>query len=193
MPRHDTKSGSTASLNQKLATEVQEDSSEIHLDDTHLLEHPSYQEMQKKLDEAEEKAERLLRSQADMQNAQRRFERDLENAHKYGIERFVLELLPMVDGLERAIEAHSDEASNTGSLLDGVNMTLKMCHASFEKFGIQQVDPDGQPFNPELHQAVSTLTDAKVKPGTVLSVLQKGYLLNNRLVRPALVVVSKTD
>lgn len=154
-------------------------------------------ELQIQLTAAEEKAnqywERLLRLQAEMDNLQRRVERDVANAHKYALEKFVLELLPIVDTLERAVTTHKDDesGSGSGSLLDGVSLTLKMFYTGLEKFGVEQVDPIGQPFNPELHQAVSTQVDCDTKPGTVISVLQKGYLLNNRLVRPALVVVSK--
>lgn len=192
------KAGSTASLNQKLNAE-QQDSADAAVEeqqDAGLLEHPSYEGLQTKLTEEEDKYnqlwERLLRTQAEMGNLQRRAERDISNAHKYALEKFVLELLPVVDSLERALGAH-DEDSGDSALLDGVDITLKMLYAAFEKFEIQQVDPISQPFNPELHQAVSTQVDQDVKPGTVLNVLQKGYLLNNRLIRPALVVVSKNS
>lgn len=164
-------------------------------EETTATETVSATELQKQLAAAEEKAnqywERLLRAQAEMDNLQRRVERDIANAHKYALEKFVLELLPIVDTLERAVVSHKDDDSSSGSLLDGVSLTLKMFYSGLEKFGVEQVDPMGQPFNPELHQAVSTQVDCDVKPGTVISVLQKGYLLNNRLVRPALVVVSK--
>lgn len=162
---------------------------------TEMLERELYEELQKKLSAAEEKVnqhwDRLLRQQAEMSNLQSRAERDVANAHKYALEKFVQELLPIVDSLERAIATHSHEESGAGSLLDGVSLTLKMFYAAMEKFGVQQVDPIGQPFNPELHQAVSTIVDCDAKPGMVTTVLQKGYLLNNRLVRPALVVVAK--
>src|SRR5579862_5930300 len=135
---------------------------------TELLSHPSYQELMQKLDDAEKKTneywERILRMQADFENLQRRVERDVANAHKYALEKFVSELLPIVDSLERAIATHSNEESGTGSLLDGVNLTLKMFYAGLEKFGVQQVDPLSQPFNPELHQAVSTQVDCDTKP-----------------------------
>ncbi len=193
------KAGSTASLHNKFKSD--HDDSDTEIEDQfateNKLEHLSYEELQQQLTAAEEKAtqswERLLRLQAEMDNVQRRVERDVANAHKYALEKFVLELLPIVDGLERAVAAHQDddEGSGEGTLLDGVSLTLKMITAAFTKFGIEQVNPALQPFNPELHQAVSTQADAKVKPNTVLSVLQKGYLLNNRLIRPALVVVSK--
>lgn len=162
---------------------------------TEMLNPIPYAELQKQLTAAEEKVsqhwERLLRQQAEMDNLQRRVERDVANAHKYALEKFVLELLPIVDSLERAVTTHSNEESGAGSLLDGVNLTLKMFYAALEKFGVQQVDPITQSFNPELHQAVSTQVDCDAKPGSVISVLQKGYLLNSRLVRPALVIVAK--
>ncbi len=172
-----------------------QDSPESTLDESTPTETLSNIELQNQLAAAKEKADenwdRYLRLQAEMTNMQRRLERDLSNAHKYALEKFVLELLPIVDTLERAVTTHSNEESGAGSLLDGVSLTLKMFYAALEKFGVQQVDPLNQPFNPELHQAVSTQVDCDVKPNTVTAVLQKGYLLNSRLVRPALVVVSK--
>ena len=197
MTSHHKKAGSTASLNNKLNADqhgaTDTEMKEHH--DTEMLEHPAYEDLQKQLTVAEEKAtqswERLLRLQAEMDNMQRRVERDVANAHKYALEKFVLELLPIVDGLERAVTAHQEEESGSDTLLDGVNLTLKMIYAAFAKFGIESVNPVHQPFNPELHQAVSTQTDPNANPNTVLAVLQKGYLLNNRLIRPALVVVAK--
>lgn len=194
----DNKIGSsTGSLHQKLNKEDAELVSAV--DDEHpaaeLLDHASYQELQKQLTEAEEKAsqywERMLRMQAEAENTQRRVERDVANAHKFALEKFALELLPVVDSLERAISAHNQDESGVGSLLDGVSLTLKMLTTAMEKFGIEQLDPKGQLFNPELHQAVSTQVDPEVSPNTVISVLQKGYLLNKRLIRAALVVVAK--
>lgn len=187
------KKDSTASLNQRLKNDDPDTDQEQ--DETEMLEYPSHEELEQKLTAAEEKAsqnwDRMLRIQAEMDNLQRRVERDIANAHKYALEKFVLELLPIIDSLERAIEAHLNEDSASGSLLDGVSMTLKMLYAALEKFSVQQVNPERQPFNPEHHQAVSTQADPNVKPGTVLTVLQKGYLLNGRLIRPALVVVAK--
>lgn len=190
---HKDKAGSTASLHNKLHNNAQDETTDtVEEPQVELL---SYDELRKRLVETEEKAaqswESLLRVKADMDNMQRRVERDVSNAHKYALEKFVLELLPIVDGLERAVVAHENDDSSSGTLLDGVNMTLKMIYAAFAKFGIEQVDPSGHVFNPELHQAVSTQADPNVKPNTVLAVLQKGYLLNNRLIRPALVVVAK--
>ncbi len=191
---HKDKAGSTAALHNKFHTDRQDNGPQADVEDPQV-ELLSYEELQKRLAAAEEKAsqswERSLRMQADIENMQRRAERDVANAHKYALEKFVLELLPIVDGLERAVAAHEGEDSGSGTLLDGVNMTLKMMYAAFAKFGVEQVNPESQPFNPELHQAVSTLADANVAANTVVSVLQKGYLLNGRLIRPALVVVAK--
>jgi molecular chaperone GrpE len=184
---HDKKN-STAALHEQLKENVNEDEA--------LLEHPSYIELQKKLDEAEEKAnqnwDRSLRIQAEMDNTQRRAERDVSNAHKYALEKFSLELLPVVDNLERSLLT-SEEEHSVNAVLEGIKLTLKMFHAALEKFGVEQVNPEGQVFNPDLHQAVSVQVDPKIKPNTVINVLQKGYLLNNRLIRPALVVVSKAE
>ena len=161
-----------------------------------LLTHPSYEELMQKLDEADAKAQdywdRLLRLQAEKDNLVRRAERDVSNAHKYALEKFALDLLPIIDSLELCLTTVSDEMqANAKSVIEGVNLTLKMFYSSMEKFGIKQINPVSQPFEAEYQQAISMQEDATVKPGTVLSVLQKGYTLNERLLRPALVVVAK--
>jgi molecular chaperone GrpE len=185
-----TAGNSTTVLNQQLH---EEDAEQI-LRDGALLEHPSYIELQKKLDEAENKAteswDRLLRQQAEMDNMQRRVERDIANAHKYALDKFVPELLPVIDSLERSLDISSEEHA-VNAVLEGISLTLKMFYGALEKFGVTQVNPLGDAFNPELHQAVSVQEGTDSKPGNVLNVLQKGYLLNNRLIRPALVIVAK--
>lgn len=152
-----------------------------------LLEHPSYIELQTKLTAAEEKAseywDKLLRLQAEIGNTQRRAERDVTNAHKFALEKFVTELLPILDSLERAIVSGEEQ-------FEGVQLTLKLFCSVLEKFGVEQINPENQPFNPEFHQAISTQV-SEAEPNTVLIVMQKGYLLNGRLIRPALVIVSK--
>jgi molecular chaperone GrpE len=185
---NDDQPSSTSELKKKLQAKNTDD---LPIE---FLEHPSYKEMQEKLTQAEEKAdqhfEKLLRLQAEMENSQRRSERDVANAHKFALEKFIAELLPIIDNLERTI-ATAEENHVPSGLLEGVNLTLKLFYAALEKFGVQQINPENQPFNPEFHQAISTQVDTNVEPGTVLVVMQKGYLLNNRLIRPALVVVSK--
>lgn len=193
----ENKASSTSSLHQKFGKENAEHDSVIDDEQpaAELLDHASYQELQKQLTQAEEMAntykDSLLRTKAEMENMQRIKERDIANAHKFALEKATHELLPVVDNLERAIAAHLNDESGAGSLLDGVSLTLKMLIKAMEKFGIESVDPEGQPFNPELHQAISTQENPNVPSNTVLSVLQKGYLLNKRLIRPALVVVAK--
>lgn len=138
--------------------------------------------------------ERIVRMQADYDNALRRAERDVTNASKFALEKFVGELLPIVDSLELCVNNVPAELPQAGmAVIDGVNLTLKMFYSALEKFGIKQVNPVNESFNPELEQAISAVYDPKIAPGKVISVLQKGYTLNNRLIRPALVVVSKAE
>lgn len=153
------------------------------------------EEAVQKLGETEQKAneywERILRMQAESDNATRRAERDVANAHKFALEKFVSELIPIIDGLEQcATSVPESMRAAAASVIEGVDLTLKMFYSSLEKFGVQQVNPISQPFNPEFEQAISTQVDPNSPPNTVVAVLQKGYTLNNRLIRPALVVVS---
>ncbi|MDH5359998.1 MAG: nucleotide exchange factor GrpE [Gammaproteobacteria bacterium] len=134
-----------------------------------------------------------LRSQAELDNVRRRAEKDLESAHKFGLEKFANEMLPVKDSLElglAAVEENSDEAVE--KLREGTELTLKMLTSALEKFGIKEINPVGEAFNPEQHQAMTMQESAEAAPNTVLVVMQKGYLLNERVMRPALVVVSKT-
>ncbi|MBA4503389.1 nucleotide exchange factor GrpE [Marinobacterium marinum] len=138
-----------------------------------------------------ELAELQPRTQAEIQNIRRRAEQDVEKAHKFGLEKFANELLPVVDSLERAIEASQGEDEAVKAIREGVEMTLNMFLSSMGKFNVEQVDPQGQPFNPEHHQAMSMVPADGVEPNTVVTVVQKGYLLNGRLMRPAMVMVAK--
>jgi molecular chaperone GrpE len=172
--------------------------SELNEEKPELITHPSYEEVLVKLDETEKKMnqywERILRMQADNENALRRHERDVANAHKYALEKFVNELLPIVDSLELCTSnAAPDSKGKQSPMIEGVNLTLKMFYTALDKFGVKQINPVGEVFEPEHQQAISTQYDPDAKAGTVLSVLQKGYSLNNRLIRPALVVVAKAE
>lgn len=158
----------------------------------------SLEEALQKLNEAEAKAndhwERVLRMQAESENATRRAERDVASAHKFALEKFVSELIPIIDGLEQCATSVPPQMRDAAaSVIEGVDLTLKMFYSAMEKFGVKQVNPVSQPFDPEFEQAISTQVDPTVAPNTVLAVLQKGYTLNNRLIRPALVVVSKAN
>jgi molecular chaperone GrpE len=136
--------------------------------------------------------EDVLRVQAEMQNLRRRTEQDVERAHKYGQEKFASELLVVIDNLERALQAvENPEDERIKPLCDGVQLTLKSFIDCFRKFTIEQIDPLGEPFNPQLHQAVVMHEAPDAEPNTVISVMQKGYTLHGRVLRPAMVVVSK--
>ncbi len=139
---------------------------------------------------ADEHWNQLLRVRADFDNYQRRTRRDLENAHKFALESFVRDLLPIVDSLEMGISAVREQGIEADKVREGMELTLKMFQDVLEKFGIKTINPDGEKFNPELHQAMSIQPSQDVEPNTVLTVYQKGYLLNDRLVRPAMVIVS---
>ncbi len=142
---------------------------------------------------AEENWELLLRTRAEMENLRRRTEKDLENAHKFALEKFVNELLPILDSMEMGLDvetADSPEDTIKG-LKEGIEMTVNMMKKAFDKFNIQVIDPLNEKFDPELHQAMSMQPSDEVEPNTVIAVMQKGYTLNDRLVRPAMVMVSK--
>lgn len=147
-----------------------------------------FEAAQAALSEAEDQ---VLRAKADAQNVRRRAEQDVAKAHKFALEKFVNELLPVVDSLDRAIEACPEGDASADAIRQGVEMTLTMFTAALKKFAVEAVNPEGEPFDPQLHQAMSMVENADVEPNTVLAVMQKGYLLNERLVRPAMVVVSK--
>ncbi|MEJ2093654.1 MAG: nucleotide exchange factor GrpE [Gammaproteobacteria bacterium] len=145
-------------------------------------------EVLKKL--ADEHKDNALRARADLENMRKRTIRDVENAHKYALEKFVDELLPVLDSLELGISA-SSTAEDIESLREGMDLTCKKFASTLEKFGVKVIDPQGEKFNPELHEAVSMQEQEGMAPGTVISVMQKGYELNGRLVRPAMVMVAK--
>ena len=140
---------------------------------------------------AQENWDHFVRTKAEMDNMRCRTERDLENAHKYALERFAQELLPVKDSLEMGVAAAQDENADVAKLREGTEMTLRMLDSAMEKYHIKAIDPLDEPFNPELHQAMTMVEVADKEPNTVINVLQKGYTLNDRLVRPAMVVVSK--
>jgi molecular chaperone GrpE len=138
---------------------------------------------------AAENWDRYLRIAAEIENVRKRSARDVEHAHKFALERFGAELLPVRDALELGIE--SSEGASIESLLEGSKATLKQLATVMERFGIEVVDPAGEPFDPERHEAISVQASADAEPGSVLTVVQKGYLLNGRLLRPALVIVAE--
>ena len=146
------------------------------------------EELQEQVSKANDQ---VLRVQAEMQNVRRRVERDVENAHKYALDKFTAELLPVVDNLERALSTIDAADDAQKAVATGLELTLKSFFDVLGRFKIEVVDPAGQPFDADLHQAVSMVPNPDLEPNTVMDVFQKGYTLNGRLVRPAMVVVSK--
>ncbi len=141
-------------------------------------------------DELEAAKDAALRAAAEAQNARRRAEQDVEKARKFALERFSGDLLPVVDNLERALQSAA-EAEDVAAIAEGVDLTLRSLLDALKKHGIEAVDPAGEPFDPQLHQAMTMVPNPDMEPNTVMDVMQKGYTLNGRLLRPAMVVVSK--
>jgi molecular chaperone GrpE len=134
--------------------------------------------------------DQMLRVQAEMQNVRRRAELDVEKAHKFAVEKFANEMVTVVDNLERGLAAAPEEEA-TQAIRDGMAMTLDGLINGLARFKVEQVNPEGETFNPELHQAMSMVENPDLAPNTVIAVMQKGYTLNGRLLRPAMVMVSK--
>jgi molecular chaperone GrpE len=139
---------------------------------------------------ADEHFDALLRARAEMENLKRRHANELEKAHKFALDGFVRELLAVRDSLELGRDAARGEGADLAGLREGTDLTLKLLTDAMSKFGVEPVDPQGQPFNPDYHQAMTMQPREDLPPNTVVTVVQKGYLLNGRLVRPALVIVS---
>jgi molecular chaperone GrpE len=152
-------------------------------------------ELTKLLEDARSKADdhwdQLMRTRAELDNLRKRNQRDLENAHKFALEKFSQELLQVWDSLELGHQAAQDEQADVDKLREGTELTLKLLTDVMQKQGIEQINPEGEPFNPEFHQAMSMQEREDVAPNTVVAVVQRGYLLNGRLLRPAMVMVSK--
>jgi len=182
------------SANQDIQNEIDTDAA---VDEAAADEHPeleTIEKLQAKLEEAEAKAsdswDKFVRSQAELDNLKKRAQRDLENAHKYGLEKFANELLAVRDSMEMGLSAAKADDADINTIVQGIDMSLTMFNQAIEKFDIQILDPVNEKFNPDLHQAMSMQPNADVEPNTVLTVMQKGYTLSGRLLRPALVIVS---
>ncbi len=152
-------------------------------------------ELEKALKKSEAKVDdqkdSVIRAKADVENMRRRSAQDVEKAHKFALEKFASELLPVLDNLERAIQFSDKENEAVKTVVEGVELTYQSFISTVEKFGMEVVDPQNEAFNPERHQAMSMQENAELKPNTVTAVMQKGYVLNGRLLRPAMVMVSK--
>jgi len=179
---------------EETVTEAVADPEEITDPVEEAVEH-STEQLQLLLEDARAKAdehwEMVIRARAESENLKKRHSRELENAHKFAIEKFVNELLPVKDSMELGLSAAQGEAADVDKLVEGTELTLKLLADVMAKFGIEEINPEGEPFNPEFHQAMAMQPSNEVEPNTVLTVVQKGYTLNDRLVRPAMVMVSQ--
>lgn len=148
-----------------------------------------------RLAEAEAQAQNArdtqLRALADIENTRRRLERDLQNSLKYAAEKLLGELLAVCDSLELGLKAATGAEGNARALAEGMELTYRQLMSVLEKNGVRQIDPAGQPFNPDFHQAMTMVESAEAAPNHVVSVMQKGYTLHERLLRPAMVVVAR--
>lgn len=180
------------------ATESEEKSSLLNDIPMELLEHPSATVLQESINKLEQDLEnykqKALLAAADLENSRRRFERDISNAHKYSIGKLLEDLIPVVDSLERGLEVQVDGAGNKELLQQmhsGMELTLDILIKTLDKYGVKQLNPVGEAFNPVYHEAMAVQPDTSVPENTVLRVVQKGYLLKDRVIRPAMVLVSK--
>ena len=139
--------------------------------------------------EMERHKDALLREKAEMENLRKRMGRELEKAHKYALEKFMGALLPVRDSLERGLEA-AEGCDSVETIKQGKELTLKLLTKTMEDHGLEIIDPQGEAFNPEWHEAMSMQPAEDVEPNTVITVIQKGFKLNDRLIRPAMVIIS---
>ncbi|WP_415880236.1 nucleotide exchange factor GrpE [Methylomonas sp. TEB] len=153
--------------------------------------------LQEQLEQAQQQVaanlDKAIRTMAEMENLKKRVQKDLDDERKYGLAKFAKELLSVLDSLELGLQAATGDSPEIVKLREGSELTIKQFESVFAKFNIETVDPIGQVFNPELHQAMVMQPSATAQPNTVLNVFQKGYVLNGRLLRPAMVVVAKAE
>lgn len=135
--------------------------------------------------------DQALRVAADLQNVRRRAEQDVEKAHKFALEKFAGDLLPVIDSLERGLDLSNPDDESIRPMREGIELTLKMFQDTLKRYHLEAIDPHGEPFNAEHHQAMAMQESVDLEPNSVLKVFQKGYQLHGRLLRPAMVVVSK--
>lgn len=173
------------------------DTEEVEASEGLTVDEARIQELEQALANAEakiaEQKDSVLRAKADSDNARRRAEAEVDKARKFALEKFAGELLPVADNLERALQVIDHENETLKPMVEGVEITLKSFVSTVEKFGVKIIDPQGETFNPEHHQAMSMQESADFAPNTVMAVMQKGYLLNSRLLRPAMVMVSRAS
>ena len=190
-----TNKDNTPEVEETVAAETETETENDIVEETVETEEVTIESLQATLQKAQAEADKqrdiALRTVAEMENLKKRQNRELQNAHKFALEGFVNDLLGVRDTLELGLNAAHDENASLEKLTEGSELTLKMLADVMEKFGVKKVESEGQPFDPDFHQAISMIPNKEVKPNTVLQVVQAGYTLNERLVRPAMVIVSQ--
>ncbi|QTL40890.1 nucleotide exchange factor GrpE [Xenorhabdus budapestensis] len=172
--------------------EQQKDAEKADATETENVVDPRVAELEEELKQAQSRErDAILRARAEVDNIRRRAEQDVEKAHKFALERFANELLPVIDNLERALEVADRTNETLVPMIEGIELTLKSFIDAVGKFGIEVVSDINVPFNPEVHQAMTMMESDQHVPNQVMLVMQKGYTLNGRLLRPAMVAVSK--
>ncbi|MBN9231923.1 MAG: nucleotide exchange factor GrpE [Legionella sp. 40-6] len=184
--------------NETLASEMEHEPEQLDEMDKEITEedalvHPDYKELSEQLTLAEQKAhenwEKSVRALAELDNVRRRAEREVANAHRYGVEKLINGLLPVIDSLEQALQLANKEEN--AAMHEGLELTMKLFHDALQKFDVTQIDPVGEPFNPQEHEAMSMMEVPDAAPNSVVNVFQKGYKLSDRVIRPARVIVAK--
>ncbi len=180
----DVEAEQSAAATPEQQPEIEEPLAEASVEDALRQENENLQQQVK------DNLEKALLAQAEMENLRKRTARDMENAHKFALDKFTKELLPVIDSLELGLFA-TDTIEDTDSLKQGMDLTLKKFLDVMQKFGVSVVEAEGEKFDPEKHEAISMQEVDDAEPGTVITVIQKGYELNGRLIRPAMVIVSR--
>jgi len=203
MTTESTENKNTAELTpEEIAAQEIIDQAEEQVEEQHEHAHEVISAEQERINELElalaaaqatvaDQKDSVIRAKAEVDNVRRRAAQDVEKARKFALEKFAGEMLTVVDNLERGLATIDAEADDQKATFEGVNLTLQGLLSGLDKFGVKAIDPQDQPFNPELHQAMSMQEVEGVEPNTVIAVMQKGYELNGRLIRPAMVMVSK--
>jgi len=203
MTTESTENKNTAELTpEEIAAQEIIDQAEEQVEEQHEHAHEVISAEQERINELElalaaaqatvaDQKDSVIRAKAEVDNVRRRAAQDVEKARKFALEKFAGEMLTVVDNLERGLATIDGEAEDQKATFEGVNLTLQGLLSGLDKFGVKAIDPKDQPFNPELHQAMSIQEVEGVEPNTVIAVMQKGYELNGRLIRPAMVMVSK--
>ncbi len=174
------------------SSESEEEVTEVEVAEAADTEQDPLEALQKALEDVEKFRDQALRAEAEMHNMQRRTARDVENAHKFGLEKFLQNLLPVADSMEKAVEAAEQASENEDDpMLEGIRLCNKLMIDVLGKEGVEVIDPVGEPFDPNEHQAMSMVENPDMEPNSVFAVVQKGYRLNGRLVRAAMVMVTK--